>query len=77
MRDKGENIFYEKELDENSVVKENLTTAKDGKNYKTKFYNLDLIQVQIMMQRINKQESFLRLYKIKCTMQFMVILQQK
>ena len=37
------NIFEEKELDENSVVKENLTTAKDGKNYKTKFYNLDLI----------------------------------
>ena len=34
---------FEKELDENSVVKENLTTAKDGKNYKTKFYNLDLI----------------------------------
>ena len=37
------NIFDEKELDENSVVKENLTTAKDGKKYKTKFYNLDLI----------------------------------
>ena len=37
------NIFDEKELDENAVVKENLTTAKDGKNYKTKFYNLDLI----------------------------------
>ncbi len=37
------NIFREKELDENSVVKENLTTASDGKNYKTKFYNLDLI----------------------------------
>ena len=37
------NIFDEKELEENSVVKENLTTAKDGKNYKTKFYNLDLI----------------------------------
>lgn len=37
------NIFDEKELNENSVVKENLTTAKDGKNYKTKFYNLDLI----------------------------------
>lgn len=32
------NIFDEKELDENSVVKENLTTAKDGENYKTKFY---------------------------------------
>lgn len=37
------NILEEKELDENSVVKENLTTASDGKNYKTKFYNLDLI----------------------------------
>ena len=37
------NIFDEKELNENAVVKENLTTAKDGKNYKTKFYNLDLI----------------------------------
>ena len=37
------NIFEEKELEENSVVKVCLTTAKDGKNYKTKFYNLDLI----------------------------------
>ncbi len=37
------NIFEEKELDENAVVKENLTTASDGKKYKTKFYNLDLI----------------------------------
>ena len=37
------NIFEEQELDENSVVKENMTTASDGKNYKTKFYNLDLI----------------------------------
>ena len=33
MRDKEENIFDEKELDENSVVKENLTTAKDGKTF--------------------------------------------
>lgn len=37
------NIFEEKELNENSVVKFSLTTATDGKNYKTKFYNLDLI----------------------------------
>ena len=37
------NIFEENEQDENSVVKENLTTASDGKKYKTKFYNLDLI----------------------------------
>ncbi len=37
------NIFNEHELEENSVVKENLTTAIDGKKYKTKVYNLDLI----------------------------------
>lgn len=37
------NIFEEGELQENSVSKDSLLTAKDGKNYKTKFYNLDLI----------------------------------
>ena len=37
------NIFKEGELNRNSVVKEYLTTAADGKNYKTKFYNLDII----------------------------------
>lgn len=37
------NIFREDELEEDSVVKESLTTAKDGKRYKTKTYNLDVI----------------------------------
>lgn len=37
------NIFAEKELEEKSVVKEFLTTAKDGKSYMTKFYSLDVI----------------------------------
>jgi len=37
------NIFAEKELPMNSVVKESLTTAADGKRYSTKFYNLDVI----------------------------------
>ncbi len=37
------NIFKEGELAENSVVKDFLTTANDGKNYNTKFYNLDMI----------------------------------
>ena len=36
------NIF-EKELNENSVCKEFLHTARDGKNYKAKYYNLDVI----------------------------------
>ena len=37
------NIFSEGELVENSVIKEFLITAADGKNYNTKFYNLDMI----------------------------------
>lgn len=37
------NIFDDEELTEISVVKESLTTAADGKNYRTKLYNLDAI----------------------------------
>jgi hypothetical protein len=37
------NIFQEGELQEVSVIKESLTTAADGKNYRTKYYNLDVI----------------------------------
>lgn len=38
-----QNIFKEGELKEDSVVKDSLTTASDGKNYTKKFYNLDAI----------------------------------
>lgn len=37
------NIFKEGELNKNSVVKESLTTAADGKKYRIAFYNLDVI----------------------------------
>jgi hypothetical protein len=37
------NCFKECELEQKSVVKEYLTTANDGKNYKIKYYNLDVI----------------------------------
>ena len=37
------NCFKEGELDKDSVVKDFLTTASDGKKYKTKYYNLDVI----------------------------------
>jgi hypothetical protein len=37
------NIFKDNELNENSVVRNFRTTASDGKNYDTKFYNLDAI----------------------------------
>ena len=37
------NIFKEGELKQISVVKDFLTTALDGKKYRTKYYNLDVI----------------------------------
>ena len=37
------NILLEKELYENSVVKNFFTTASDGKNYNVTFYSLDMI----------------------------------
>ena len=37
------NIFKENELEQHSVCKDYLLTAQDGKNYKTKFYSLDVI----------------------------------
>ena len=39
------NIFKEGELEVNSVRKESLLTAADGKNYRTKFYNLDVMSM--------------------------------
>ena len=36
-------VFSENELERNSVVKYYLTTAKDGKEYNTAYYNLDMI----------------------------------
>jgi len=35
--------LYKSELDENAVCREFRHTANDGKNYKTKYYNLDAI----------------------------------
>jgi hypothetical protein len=39
----AKNIFKEGELAPDSVVKESLTTAADGKKYRTQLYNLELI----------------------------------
>jgi hypothetical protein len=49
------NIFNSEELEINSVVEEFSVTANDGKNYKTKFYNLDsLIAVEY---RVNSKQA--------------------
>ena len=38
-----QNIFYSRELSENSVIRKIRITASDGKDYDTQFYNLDAI----------------------------------
>ena len=47
----AKNIFEEGELPEDSVVKESLTTAADGKDYSNKLYNLDAILAGTTMGR--------------------------
>lgn len=49
------NIFQEQELDENSVSEESSVTANDGKNYKTKFYNLEAIIA--VWYRVNSKQA--------------------
>lgn len=64
------NIF-EKELNENSVCKEFLHTARDGKNYKTKYYNLDVIIA--VGFKINSQRAIdFRLWAINILKQYSV-----
>ena len=46
-------------MTQDSVVKESLTTAGDGKNYRTKYYNLDVI---ISVGYRNHRDGFLNFY---------------
>lgn len=58
------NCFKEKELFPASVVKYSLTTATDGKKYKTKLYNLDLI-ISIGYRVKSKQGTQFRIWATK------------
>ena len=62
------NIF-EKELSENSVCKEFLHTARDGKNYKTKYYNLDVI-IAVGFKVNSKRAIDFRLWAINILKQY-------
>ncbi|MFH1360832.1 MAG: RhuM family protein [Candidatus Omnitrophota bacterium] len=55
------NIFKEGELLKNSVVKEYLTTASDGKKYKTTYYNLDVI-ISVGYRIKSKQGTLFRIW---------------
>ena len=65
------NIFNEGELDENSVVKEYLTTAADGKKYKTKFYNLDVI-ISVGYRVKSKRGTQFRIWANKILKEYLV-----
>ena len=54
------NILKENELSINSVIKEYLTTAADGKNYSVVFYSLDMILAIGFRVRSNRGTQFRR-----------------
>lgn len=65
------NIFKDKELDPNSVTEEISATAADGKNYKTRFYNLDAIIA--VGYRVNSfQATQFRIWATKTLREFII-----
>jgi hypothetical protein len=65
------NIFKEGELDEHAVVKESLTTAADGKEYLTKYYNLDVI-ISVGYRVKSKQGTRFRIWANKTLKDYLV-----
>jgi len=57
-------IFKSKELDENSVIRKIRTTANDGKEYLTRFYNLDVI-IAVGYRVNSKQATQFRVWATK------------
>jgi hypothetical protein len=65
------NIFASEELDMNSVTEEFSTTANDGKNYKTKFYNLDAI-IAVGYRVNSKQATAFRIWATQTLKEYII-----
>lgn len=65
------NIFESAELEENSVISILETTAADGKNYKTKFYNLDAI-ISVGYRVNSTKATQFRIWATKVLKEFIV-----
>jgi len=65
------NILKEGELSRNSVIKDYLTTAQDGKQYNTKFYSLDMI-LAIGFRVRSKRGTQFRIWANRNLKEFMV-----
>ncbi len=65
------NIFREKELEKNSVVKEYLTTVSDRKSYTMKYYNLDVI-ISVGYRVKSKRGTQFRIWANKILKEYLV-----
>jgi hypothetical protein len=66
-----QNIFITSELDKDSVIRNFRTTAVDGKNYDTQFYNLDAIIA--VGYRVNSMEATrFRIWATKTLREFII-----
>jgi hypothetical protein len=65
------NIFKSGELEPNSVTEDFSVTASDGKNYKTKFYNLDAI-IAVGYRVNSKQATQFRIWATNTLKEFII-----
>jgi len=65
------NIFESGELEENSVISILETTAEDGKNYQTKYYNLDAI-ISVGYRVNSSQATQFRIWATNLLREFMI-----
>ena len=65
------NIFIVGELSESSVIKEFLTTASDGKTYKTQYYSLDAI-IAVGYRVNSKRATQFRIWATKILQEFII-----
>jgi prophage maintenance system killer protein len=65
------NIFTENELDRNSVVAKNATTAQDGKTYDVEYYNLDAV-ISVGYRVNSKRGTQFRIWANKILKEYLV-----
>jgi len=65
------NIFTEDELDRNSVVAKNATTAQDGKTYGVEYYNLDAV-ISVGYRINSKRGTQFRIWANKILKEYLV-----
>lgn len=65
------NVFSEGELEENQVVRKFRTTADDGKDYETTFYNLDVI-ISVGYRIKSQKGTQFRIWATKTLKEFII-----